>query len=610
MRFAVSFAIRTLASLLLSCQGLPVLGQQLAATTANLIVPPLVKFSGVLTDVNGKPLTGVVGVTFFLYKDSEGGAPLWMETQNVQPDRAGHYSVMLGSTTSPGLPFDLFVSGEARWLGVQPQGQSEQPRVLLLSVPYAVKAWDAETVGGLPPSAFVLATSAPGAATAPSGATNFGSVGSAPAASTITGSGTVNFLPLWTGTSTIGNSVLFQSGTGSTAKVGINTNTPASTLDVKGAGTIRGLLSLPATAPATATAGTNSQPLDLAASAFNSSTAKAQNETFQWQAETAGNNTSTPSGTLNLLFGSGASKPAETGLKISNTGILNFASGQTFPGTGNGTITSVTAGTDLTGGGTGGAVTLSVDTTKVVTGVSAGTGLAGGGSGGMPTLSIDPTQVPLLNAAANTFNGNQNLNGTLNIVNNATYQPLFVQSSSSFGTWLQLNNASAGGKNWAILSAGGANAEGAGNLGITNFTGNGNIYLEGNVRANSLSVNNDVAMSSAPRMFVTATETGPVTQFNNCCFTYFIPDRSITVTRVTLYIGTPGNGCSPPATMGVQVGCYYGLSIPDNATLADSGPLSISCPAGKGVLVGPWQVPLSCSNTPQNVSVTLEYVMQ
>jgi hypothetical protein len=424
MRCAGLFPIRTLASLLLICQGLPVLGQQSAATTANPIVPPLVKFSGVLTDGNGKPLTGVVGVTFFLYKDSEGGAPLWMETQNVQPNQAGHYSVMLGSTTSQGLPFDLFVSGEARWLGVQPQGQSEQPRVLLLSVPYALKAGDAETVGGLPPSAFVLAAPPPGAAAAPSGATNSGSAGSAAAASAITGSGTVNFLPLWTGTSTIGNSVLFQSGTGSTAKLGINTNTPVSTLDVKGAGTIRGLLSLPATATATATAGTNSQPLDLAASAFNSSTAKAQNETFQWQAEPAGNNTSAPSGTLNLLFGSGASKPAETGLKISNTGVLTFATSQTFPGTGNGTITAVTAGTDLVGGGASGNVTLNLDTTKVVTGVLAGTDLTGGGTGGVQTLNLDTTKVPQLNAA-NIFTGNQTVNGNLSatgVVTGSSFQ--------------------------------------------------------------------------------------------------------------------------------------------------------------------------------------------
>jgi hypothetical protein len=125
---------------------------------ANGIVPPMVKFSGVLTDVNGKPMTGVVGVTFCLYKDSQGGAPLWMETQNVQSDKNGHYTVMLGSTSSQGLPPGLFVSGEARWLGVQAQGQTEQPRTMLMSVPYALKAADAETLGGKPLSAFQLAT--------------------------------------------------------------------------------------------------------------------------------------------------------------------------------------------------------------------------------------------------------------------------------------------------------------------------------------------------------------------------------------------------------------------------------------------------------------------
>jgi hypothetical protein len=71
---------------------------------------------------------------------------------------------------------------------------------------------------------------------------------------------------------------------------------------------------------------------------------------------------------------------------------------------------------------------------------------------------------------------------TLHVVSNSTYQPLFVESSSTFGTWMQLNNSSAGAKNWAILSAGSTNAEGAGNLGITNFTGSSTIYLEGNVK--------------------------------------------------------------------------------------------------------------------------------
>jgi hypothetical protein len=375
--------------------------QQNVTTAANATVPPLIQFSNVATDEGGSSLSGVVSITFSLYAAQQGGESLWTETQNnVQLDPTGHYSVQLGITKPNGVPTTLFTSGEARWLGVQIAGQGEQPRVLLLSVPYALKAGDAATIGGLPPSAFVLAAPGTDFASTAFVASSFSSDTQAgiPAATDVTGLGTVNFIPLWTSTSNIENSVLFQSAA-SPFRIGINTITPATTLDVKGAGTIRGVLALPATAVATAAKGANSQPLNLVASAFN--TTAAVNQTFQWEAEPAGNDTATPSATLNLLFGTGATKPAETGLHIASNGQITFATGQTFPGGGgSGTVTSVGSGAGLTGGPITGTGTLSIPT------------------GGV-TNSMLATSYAQLNSG-NTFAGNQTVNGAITATSSAT----------------------------------------------------------------------------------------------------------------------------------------------------------------------------------------------
>jgi hypothetical protein len=430
--------------MLLLC-GLFVQAQQTVATNTNVAVPPLVNFSGVLTDLNGKPLSGVVGVTFLLYKDQQGGSPLWMETQNVQPDSRGHYTVMLGSTSSSGLPSDIFVAGEAHWLGVQVEGEAEQPRVLLVSAPYALKAGDAETIGGLPPSAFVLA--APPASTAAAVATV--AVPNAVAPSTTsdvtTTGGTVNALPLWTTGTNIQSSGLVQTGSGSTAKFGIGTTAPAVTLDVRG--TIHGAMTLPTTGTATASAGKDSQPLGFQGSVFNSSTSTAVAQTFVLQAEPFDNDTSSASGTLNLLYASGSATPAETGMKISSKGLISFASGQTFPGTGDGTVTSVGSGAGLAGGPITGSGSLSIATGGVTNAmlanpsltVTAGTDLTGGGSvalGGTTTLNVNTAALnavyPQL-AASNTFTGTQTIKNTTTITGTNTSGVLQVTNTTTSG---------------------------------------------------------------------------------------------------------------------------------------------------------------------------------
>jgi hypothetical protein len=176
-------------------------------------------------------------------------------------------------------------------------------------------------------------------------------------------------------------------------------------LDVNGAGNIRGTLSLPATGLATAAGGKNSQGLNLVASSFSSTSSTALNQVFRWQAEPVGNDTTAPSGTLNLQYGLGATTPTETGLKISSKGLFTFATGQTFPGTGDGSVTSVATGLGLKGG------------TITKTG----------------TLTIDATVVPQL-AVANTFKANQTINGNLTATGTITANALSAPDGAILGS--------------------------------------------------------------------------------------------------------------------------------------------------------------------------------
>jgi len=112
---------------------------------------------------------------------------------------------------------------------------------------------------------------------------------------------------------------------------------------------------------ATSSAALNSPPFELGGSSYSSASSNAVHQNFAWQVVPTGNNTSTPSSNLALLYGSGFNPLAATGLSISPAGVINWATGQTFPGTGAGTITGITTTSPLTGGGTSGSVAVGLN---------------------------------------------------------------------------------------------------------------------------------------------------------------------------------------------------------------------------------------------------------
>jgi trimeric autotransporter adhesin len=178
---------------------LVIAGAQQTQPAANTTtVPRLVHFAGTFHPPASSP-GSPVGATFAIYAAQDGGTPLWSEDQNVVLDASGSYTVLLGATSNEGVPIQLFAAGEPRWLEVKFHLPDEigLPRVLMVSVPYALKAADAETIGGLPPSAFALAA-------APTKAAANATVSGEPdamATPAVSGTGVTGYIPLWTNSS-------------------------------------------------------------------------------------------------------------------------------------------------------------------------------------------------------------------------------------------------------------------------------------------------------------------------------------------------------------------------------------------------------------------------
>jgi hypothetical protein len=151
----------------------------------------------------------------------------------------------------------------------------------------------------------------------------------------------IGYLPLFqqvtTTTSTIGNSMVIQNGlsTGATG-IGIGTKVPNATLDVNGSTFVEGPLTLTpfimATAPGS---GGLSNSLYFTASVWNSSTNRAENESFYWEVVPPNTSSAPLASQLVLVSNTGTAQnpgpQSNTLLSISNTGAVTAYGAVTAP---------------------------------------------------------------------------------------------------------------------------------------------------------------------------------------------------------------------------------------------------------------------------------------
>lgn len=121
---------------------------------AAISVPTVIRYAGTA------PLSVPAGqteidVTFRFFAAASGGTALWQEKQRVT-QHEGKFTALIGAATGGGVPTALFANAEARWLEVQVGDEAPASRVEFAAAPYALKAADADTVGGKPASSFVL----------------------------------------------------------------------------------------------------------------------------------------------------------------------------------------------------------------------------------------------------------------------------------------------------------------------------------------------------------------------------------------------------------------------------------------------------------------------
>jgi hypothetical protein len=200
-------------------------------------IPETINYQGLLKDTSGVIVpNGNYSITFKLYDSESGGTELWSETKLVYVID-GIVNTRLGNLTS--IPASIFAG--MTWLGITIEtGIELTPRIVLSSVPYSfismnvpdgsitdTKIANAQVVKSLNGiKDYVTLIAGTNITLTPSG--NNITISSTGGASGIGGNGTTNYLSKFTGTTSISNSVFYETE----GKIGLGTTSPDYSLTI------------------------------------------------------------------------------------------------------------------------------------------------------------------------------------------------------------------------------------------------------------------------------------------------------------------------------------------------------------------------------------------
>lgn len=300
-------------------------------------LPTIIAFSGTIKGMDRNPMSGNQTLTFSFYDAQAGGSPLYTDSQTVDVDAVGHYTVYFGIGDGDGdMSVRLFISGQTRWIGVTPSDGVERTRVPIATVPYAFKAADSARFGGKSPEDFVSVEQLAALFANPSSLRG-GSSPNLPASGINVSNENIN-------------AGLFN-GFPESAFAKIAAPNIFQGLQTFSVGAVFSASSPDAALPNSF----DSAPLDLESSLVQVRTGSVSRQTFRWVSLPMLSPSGLPTARLELRFGQNSAMPQPTGLSINADGTINFAADQVLPSSAvMNAITNAQSGEGADGGGASG----------------------------------------------------------------------------------------------------------------------------------------------------------------------------------------------------------------------------------------------------------------